>query len=94
MYFTYNEQKNKILKDTRGISFDEIIALIEAGKIVDVITHPKQKDYPNQKIYLIDIDNYLWLVPFIQNDSEIFLKTAFPSRKLNKEYKKPGGLIC
>jgi hypothetical protein len=88
MKFNYNQEKNLKLKKERGISFDEIISLIEDGFLIDVMNHPNQEEYPNQKIYLIDLDGYIWLTPFIQTDTEIFLKTAFPSRKYTKEYMK------
>jgi uncharacterized DUF497 family protein len=84
--FSYSVEKNKKLLEDRGITFDEIISLIESGKVLDVLEHHNQSKYSRQYIYVIDIDGYIWLVPFVYNDDEIFLKTAFPSRKHTKQY--------
>jgi uncharacterized DUF497 family protein len=86
--FCYNAEKNTKLKQERNISFDEIIVLIEGDKLIDVLDHPNQRDYPGQKIYVLDVDGYIWLVPFIESSDEIFLKTAFPSRKHTKQYRE------
>ena len=67
----------------RGISFEEIAYLIESGQIVGIEENPGR---PNQKIYILEIDDYAVIVPFVETDNEIFLKTAFPSRKYSKRY--------
>ena len=85
--FKFCSEKNQTLQSERGISFEEIIALLESGKIIGIRKHPDVVKYPTQKIYLIDIDGYVWFVPFVRNSEEIFLKTAFPSRKATKVYK-------
>jgi uncharacterized DUF497 family protein len=82
--FNYDLNKSEKLYTERGLSFEEIIALIESGHIIDVLEHPNQDKYHRQKIYLLDVNGYLWLVPFVETEDEIFLKTAFPSRKHNK----------
>lgn len=82
-YFNWDIEKNKKLKQERGISFEEIVFLIETGKIVGIEEHPTR---PNQKMYILKIDNYAVIVPFVENETEIFLKTAFPSRKYKKKY--------
>ncbi len=84
--FGYNVEKNNKLKQERDISFDEIIAIIESGGAIDVLEHLNKSDYPGQKIYIVDVDGYIWLVPFVENEGEVFLKTAFPSRKHTKQY--------
>jgi hypothetical protein len=86
-YFEFNYEKNSKLSEQRGISFEQIISLIEQGCILDTIDHPNQSQYPNQKIYVIDVDNYCYLVPHVVNDKEIFLKTIIPSRKATRDYK-------
>jgi len=83
IYLNWNPDKNEILKRERGISFEEIALLIEAGLIIGIEENP---GYPNQKIYVLEIDNYAIIVPCIENEDEIFLKTAFPSRKYTKKY--------
>jgi len=79
----WSPEKNKVLKNTRGISFEEIALLIEAGDILDVLDNPGHQE---QFIYILDIENYAVVVPFIETKDEIFLKTAFPSRKYTKLY--------
>jgi len=82
-YLNWNSEKNDILKRERGISFEEIAYLIESGKIIGVEKNPGRS---NQKIYILEIENYAFIVPFLENDKEIFLKTAFPSCKYTKQY--------
>jgi hypothetical protein len=84
---TYGKEKNDLLKQTRGIGFEEIISAIEAGKVLDVYDHPDQVNYPGQKIYVVEALEYVYLVPFVRNDEGIFLKTIIPSRKAKKMYK-------
>ena len=82
-YLNWNPVKNEWLKRERGIAFEEIAYLIESGQIIGIEENP---GWPNQKMYILEIDNYAVLVPFAENDKEIFLKTAFPSRKYSKLY--------
>jgi hypothetical protein len=84
---SFGHEKNELLKQARGIGFEEIITAINAGKILDVFDHPDQTKYPLQKIYVIEALDYVYLVPFIQNEDGIFLKTIIPSRKAKKRYK-------
>lgn len=86
MYIDYSPEKNLQLKQTRGICFEEVAAAIKDGRVLDVIEHPNAKKYPNQKIYVINISEYVYLVPFVKQNETIFLKTTFPSRKLTKRY--------
>ena len=82
-YLNWNPIKNEWLKRERGIAFEAIAYLIESGQIIGIEENPRR---PNQKMYILEIDNYAVLVPFVENDKEIFLKTAFPSRKYSKLY--------
>ena len=82
-YLNWSSEKNEILKRERGISFEEIAFLIESGHIIGIEENP---GHSNQKIYILEIENYAFVVPFVENDKEIFLKTAFPSRKYTKQY--------
>ena len=84
--FTWNNEKNHWLKETRGISFSEILQDIERGQLLDTIEHPNQAKYPGQRIFIIDHDGYCVLVPFIKTNDGYYLKTLFPSRKATKEY--------
>ena len=82
-YLNWNLEKNEMLMAERGISFEEIALLIESGQILGIEENPSR---PNQKIYILEIENYAFIVPFVESKHEIFLKTAFPSRKYTKRY--------
>lgn len=84
---TYGKEKNELLKQSRGIGFEEIISAIDSGKVLDVYDHPDQVNYPGQKIYVVEALDYVYLVPFVRNDEGLFLKTIIPSRKAKKMYK-------
>ena len=84
--FTWNPEKNEQLKAERGISFEEIVFHIEAGHELDILDHPNAERYPNQKISVVQVENYVYLVPFVRSETETFLKTIFPSRKATKHY--------
>jgi hypothetical protein len=72
-YFDFSAEKNANLLKTRGVCFEDIILLINEGCILDIIEHPNQIKYPNQKIYIIDVDGYCYLVPHVVKKKEIFL---------------------
>lgn len=84
---SFGKEKNKLLKQTRGISFEDIILAMGDGKILDVYDHPDKVNYPQQKIYVVEALEYVYLVPFVKNENGIFLKTIIPSRKAKKIYK-------
>ena len=85
-YFDWDSQKNQKLKQERDISFEEILIAIEDGKILDIVEHSSKNKYPNQKIFIVDINNYAHLVPFEEDGEKVFLKTIIPSRKATKKY--------
>jgi hypothetical protein len=88
--YEYSAEKNAGLKEERGISFEEIIYYINNGYLLDVVQHPNKDKYAGQNFYIVDVDNYVYLVPFIREGGRTFLKTIFPSRKHTKKYlKKP-----
>lgn len=89
-YHDWDDEKNHQLKKERGISFEDILISIEEGKILDIIEHPNKKRYPNQKIFIVAVNEYVYLVPFVENDEKYFLKTIIPSRKMTKRYLKRG----
>lgn len=86
---SFNEEKNQLLKVTRNISFEQIKDLLGTDSLLADITHPG-KQYPNQRIYVVIINNYVHAVPYVINikKNEIFLKTAYPSRVLHSKYAK------
>ncbi len=84
--FAWNSEKNNLIMKERGVSFEQVILNIQLGNEVEVYDHPNQDRYPNQQISVVIIEEYAYLVPFIENDTEIFLKTIIPSRKATKRY--------
>ena len=84
--FHWNTEKNSKLQAERGISFEVVVQAIKNGAVLDIIEHPNQKKYPSQKIFIIEINQYVYLVPFVENAQEIFLKTIIPGRKMKKKY--------
>ncbi len=84
--FNWNSDKNQQLIEERGISFEDIILNISLGNELDIYEHPNKQRYPNQKVSVVRVEDYVYLVPFVENDEEIFLKTIIPSRKTTKQY--------
>ena len=84
--FRWNHDKNEELKVGRGISFEEIVLAIEADGILDVVRHPNSGKYPNQLVYIVALDGYVHLVPYIEEAEYYFLKTIIPSRKATRDY--------
>ncbi len=90
--YVWSEEKNEWLKRERGVGFEDVLVAIHEGKIITVIKHPNQKRYKNQKIFVVELGEYAYLVPFIEDEEKIFLKTIFPSRKYTREYIEKGDL--
>lgn len=84
--FEWNEEKNKKLKEERGIGFEDVKTAIEEGKVKSIETHPNKVKYPNQKMMIVEIEAYVYLVPFVEDKTKYFLKTIIPSRKATKKY--------
>ncbi len=85
-HFAWNSVKNAQLVKDRGISFERVIYHIERNEILDIIKHPNSSKYPNQRMFILEISNYAYLIPFVETDSEVFLKTIIPSRKATRKY--------
>ena len=83
----WDPQKNEWLKNERGISFEEVLVRMQAGEILHVYDHPNQLRYPGQKIMELLVDDYVCLVPFVETESEVFLKTIIPSRKATRKHR-------
>ena len=87
--FDWSTEKNQQLIEQRGMSFERIVSCIDQGNLVDVLDHPNQDRYPGQLIYVVNIDEYIYLVPFVtQPDGTRFLKTIIPSRKATRDYQR------
>ncbi len=68
------------------MSFEEVEMAIEQGNLLDIVAHPNRTKYPNQKIFVVRLLDYVYLVPFVEDQSSFFLKTIIPSRKATKQY--------
>ena len=84
--FNWNSEKNEQLRIDRGISFDEILFHIENGDVLDILQHPNQEKYGGQRIFVVEVNEYVHFVPFVEDETEVFLKTIIPSRKATKKY--------
>jgi len=85
-YFDWNDEKNEMLKKVRSVSFEQVELAIASGDLVDRIKHPNPARYPNQKVFLVTIENYIYSVPYIEDNEKIFLKTIIPNSKATKKY--------
>lgn len=88
--FDWDEEKSLWLVKNRGISFEDIVFHIHNGDLLAKLDHPSSK-YPWQQIFIVRIDNYAYMVPFVENDEKYFLKTIIPSRKMTRDYLKEKG---
>jgi hypothetical protein len=84
--FNWDNLKNAQLQRDRGISFEEIVILIERGSILDILEHPNKEKYGRQNLYIINVDNYAYVVPFIDKGNTRHLITIFPSRRYTQKY--------
>jgi uncharacterized DUF497 family protein len=85
-YFDWNDEKNELLKSERGISFEQVELAIASGGLLDRVRHPNQSKYPNQKVFLVKVENYVYSVPYVEDEEAIFLKTIIPNSKATKKY--------
>jgi uncharacterized DUF497 family protein len=84
--FDWDDEKNEFLKRTRGISFEDVVFHIQNGDVLDIIRHSNITRYPKQNIIVLNIDRYVYLIPYLKDRGTRFLKTIIPSRKATKEY--------
>jgi len=85
-YFDWNPDKNQELRANRNVTFEEIIFALVNDGLLDIIEHPNQTKYPDQRILIVNVENYVHLVPFVETEEVVFLKTIIPSRKMTKRY--------
>lgn len=85
-YFDWDPEKNERLQSERGISFEDILVTIEEGGLLDILEHPSRTKYPNQRILIVNMQGYAYVVPYVEDDEKYFLKTIIPSRKMTKQY--------
>lgn len=84
--YAWDPKKNEQLQKERRISFEEIVFHLEIDGAIDNYEHPNQTRYPGQRILVVFVESYAYLVPYVEHDVEVFLKTIIPSRKATKEY--------
>lgn len=84
--FDWDPEKNKQLIEERGISFEEVIFHLQSDSLLDDVEHPNQDDYGHQRMFVVAIEDYVYLVPYVESKEDIFLKTIIPSRKATRQY--------
>lgn len=84
--FDWNPEKNQQLIEERGFSFEDAAYYLLNGGLIDDVEHPNQNKYPNQRVFVVDVEGYAYLVPYVESKEHIFLKTVIPSRKATKQY--------
>ena len=85
-FFDWNLKKNERLKAEREISFEDVIFSIQHAGLLDILEHPPKKKFPDQRVFIVNVNNYAFIVPFAEDEDIIFLKTTIPSRKMTKKY--------
>ena len=85
-FFDWNAQKNRLLARERALTFERVVLAIAEGGLLDVLEHPNQERYGGQRLFVVDVDGYAVLVPFVEDGERVFLKTIVPSRKATKKY--------
>ncbi len=88
--FRWSHEKNERLKAERNISFEEIVLAIEADGLLDIVAHSNPSRYPHQRMFIVSVEHYAYLVPFIEEADHYFLKTVIPNRKATRDYLKGG----
>ena len=86
--YNYSDEKNAKLLHERGIGFEDVIAILDTKGYLAVMDHPNPDKYPKQQIYMVEINEYIYLVPFEKRDNKAILKTIYPSRKMTRLYRE------
>lgn len=82
----WDHDKNEWLFRNRGVCFEQVLLIFERDETLDVMEHPNQRKYPGQKLVVVEIDDYAYLVPYVEDGEEVFLKTILPSRRATDKY--------
>jgi hypothetical protein len=85
-FYDWNDEKNELLKRLRGVSFEQVVLAIASGDLIDRLKHPNPEKYPNQMVFLVRIEDYIYSVPFVEDDEKVFLKTIIPNRMATKKH--------
>lgn len=81
----WDNAKNDWLKANRDASFEAVVAALQSGKLIDDVEHPQRT---NQRIFIVELNEYICAVPYVLNEGVIFLKTIYPDRKMKAKYRK------
>ena len=84
--FVWDEEKSGVLKRERGVSFEEIVFHVNNGDLLARLDHPNRAKYSHQQIFVVLVDDYVYMVPFVEDEKKYFLKTIIPSRRLTRDY--------
>lgn len=84
--FRWNKEKNLQLQNERRVSFEQVVTAMERGALLAVVEHPNREKYSNQRLFIVKLRGYAYIVPFVEMEEEIFLKTIIPSRKATQKY--------
>ena len=84
--FDWCDEKNEKLDRARHVCFEDVVVCIQNGGVLDVVRHPNRERYPKQSMIVLNVNGYVWLVPYVKKKGVRFLKTIIPSRKATKEY--------
>jgi hypothetical protein len=85
-HFSWNSEKNAKLKAERGGSFEDVVFHIERGGLLEVLEHPNRERFAHQRIFVVLVGDYVYLVPFVEDEDGVFLKTIIPSGKATRKY--------
>jgi uncharacterized DUF497 family protein len=85
-YYDWNDEKNELLKKLRGVSFEQVVLAIVSGDLIDRMKHPNPEKYFNQRVFLVKIEDYVYSVPYVEDEEKMFLKTIIPNSKATKKY--------
>jgi uncharacterized DUF497 family protein len=88
--FRWDPTKSKALRERHGLGFEQVVVAIESGAVLATMPHPNLVRYPRQKIAIVRIDDYAFLVPFVEDEDHVFLKTIIPSRKATRDFISKG----
>lgn len=83
---SWSEQKSKELLLKRGVSFDDVLSALQDDRFLAIEEHPNRLKYPHQKILIVRLYGYVYIVPFVESNEGLFLKTIYPDRKYHAKY--------
>jgi len=86
--YVWKNEKNEKLKIERNISFEDVVVALANNQLLDDKLHPNQERYKYQRVYIVEIKNYVYFVPYRETENEVLLITIIPSRKDKRNYGK------